>query len=265
MVVHLELLKGKLGGAGFDRDSAQRHVEILADEMQRLDRVVETLADFSRPMELELREQDLRRVMEQVLDLCGAELKGHGVAVEYSAPAVPVLVRVDAELMRQALLNLLLNAMQAMPAGGAVRIALRREQRMAVVEIADNGAGIPASLLPRIFDLYFTTKPKGSGIGLAMTYRIVQLHGGAMEVRSDAEVASPERGTTFTLQIPISVAPASEVRRGPARLTVGVESGRAVEDSAGAVEAGGPTISTRATTMGPAGRAGTLRANEGAD
>jgi signal transduction histidine kinase len=120
--------------------------------------------------------------------------------------------------MRQALLNLLLNAMQAMPSGGVVRLSVRREQALATVEIADNGAGIPAALLPRIFDLYFTTKPRGSGIGLAMTYRIVQLHGGAMEVRSDADPASPHRGTIFTLHIPISVAPASEERKAPPRL-----------------------------------------------
>jgi nitrogen-specific signal transduction histidine kinase len=73
-------------------------------------------------------------------------------------------------------------------------------------------------LLPRIFDLYFTTKPKGSGIGLAMTYRILQLHGGAMEVRSDADPASPKRGTTFTLRIPLSNAPANEGRNSPALL-----------------------------------------------
>jgi signal transduction histidine kinase len=225
MVVHLELLRSKLagGGDGFDPQSAQRHVEILTDEMHRLDRVVETLADFSRPMELDLREYDLRRVVEQVLDLSGAEMREHGVRIEFGGPTLPVPVRVDAELMRQALLNLLLNAMQAMQAGGVVRISVRREQRIAVVEIADNGAGIPEALLPRIFDLYFTTKPKGSGIGLAMTYRIVQLHGGAMEVRSDANPASPERGTTFTLRIPISNAPANEGRGLSARAASGVD------------------------------------------
>jgi signal transduction histidine kinase len=115
------------------------------------------------------------------------------------------MVRVDAELLRQALLNLLLNAMQAMPDGGVVRAVVRRDQRIAVVEIADNGVGIPANLLPRIFDLYFTTKPKGSGIGLAMTYRIVKLHGGTMDVRSEADPNSPNRGTSFTLRIPVSV------------------------------------------------------------
>jgi signal transduction histidine kinase len=228
MVVHLELLRSKLaGGDKLDTQSAQRHVEILADEMHRLDRVVETLADFSRPMELDLREYDLRRVVEQVLDLSGAELREHGVRVEFDGPGLPVPVRVDAELMRQAMLNLLLNAMQAMQAGGVVRVSVRREQRVAVVEIADNGTGIPEALLPRIFDLYFTTKPKGSGIGLAMTYRIVQLHGGAMEVRSDANAGSAERGTTFTLRIPISNAPGNEGRDLPARAASGVGSGGA--------------------------------------
>jgi signal transduction histidine kinase len=186
--------------------------------MHRLDRVVETLADFSRPMELDLREHDLRRVVEQTLELAGAELKEHGVRVVLESPPSPLPVRVDAELMRQALLNLLLNAMQAMPTEGVVRLVVRRDQRLAIVEIADNGIGIPAPLLPRIFDLYFTTKPRGSGIGLAMTYRILQLHGGAMEVRSNADPASPERGTTFTLTIPLSIGPAGEGRK-PAQLT----------------------------------------------
>jgi signal transduction histidine kinase len=213
MVVHLELLRAKLAAGTFERDGAQRHVEILADEMHRLDRVVQTLADFSRPINLDLREHDLRRVVEQVLDLAGAELKEQHVAIESEAPPQPVLARVDAELMRQALLNLVLNAMQAMPGGGLLRLSIRREQRFAVIEIADSGAGIPASVLPRIFDLYFTTKPTGSGIGLAMTYRILQLHGGAMDVRSNADPDSPEHGTVFTLRVPTSVAPASEGRK----------------------------------------------------
>jgi signal transduction histidine kinase len=222
MVVHLELLRGKLAGQDFDRSSAQRHVEILADEMHRLDRVVETLADFSRPMNLELREQDLRRVIDQTLDLAGAELKQHNVVIESDSPPFAVLVRVDAELMRQAFLNLLLNAMQAMPSGGLVRVSLRRDQRFAVVEIADNGSGIPDSVLPRIFDLYFTTKGRGSGIGLAMTYRILQLQGGAMAVRSDADPASPTRGTTFTLHIPIAAGNLNEGRKQTVHLADGV-------------------------------------------
>jgi signal transduction histidine kinase len=214
MVLHLELLRGKLiTGDGEAFSGAQRHVDILAGEMQRLDRVVQTLADFSRPMELHLGEHDLRNVVEVVMELTTAELQENGVSLEVQTPAEPVMVRVDAELMQQALLNLLLNGMQAMPDGGTMRIVIRREHQFAVVEVIDEGEGIPAEILPRIFELYFTTKPKGSGIGLAMTYRILQLHGGAMEVRSNADVNSLERGTTFTLRVPIAVGAGGEIRK----------------------------------------------------
>jgi signal transduction histidine kinase len=215
MVVHLELLRGKLVPGGREAfGGAQRHVDILAGEMQRLDRVVQTLADFSRPMELHLREHDLRQVVGVVIELTAAEMEEHGVQVTVEAPHEPMMVRADAELMQQAVLNLLLNGMQAMPTGGgAIRVRMRREHQFAVVEVADDGEGIPVDLLPRIFELYFTTKPKGSGIGLAMTYRILQLHGGAMEVRSNADASSPERGTVFTFRLPIAAGVGGEGRK----------------------------------------------------
>jgi signal transduction histidine kinase len=216
MVVHLELLRGKLTAGGSEAfGGAQRHVDILAGEMQRLDRVVQTLADFSRPMELHLREHDLRHVVGVVMELTAAEMEENGVRVTVEAPTEPMMVRMDAEQMQQALLNLLLNGMQAMSStgGGALWVRLRREHQFAVVEVIDEGEGIPAELLPRIFELYFTTKPKGSGIGLATTYRILQLHGGAMEVVSIADAASPERGTTFTLRLPIAAGGGGEVRK----------------------------------------------------
>ncbi len=193
MVVHLELLKSKLadmdGGAP---PGAQRHVEILAGEMQRLDRVVQTLADFSRPMELHLADRDLRDVVDAVVELTGAEMEENGVEVLIDVPREPVVARMDAGLMQQALLNLVLNGMQAMPDGGRMRISVRREHHFAIVQVADAGLGIPQDVLPRIFDLYFTTKAKGSGIGLAMTYRILQMHGGALEVRSSMDAGSPK-------------------------------------------------------------------------
>jgi signal transduction histidine kinase len=214
MVLHLELLRGKLVPGGTEAfGGAQRHVDILAGEMQRLDRVVQTLADFSRPMELHLREHDLRQVVGAVMELTTAEMQENGVRVVVDAPKESMMVRVDAELMRQALLNLLLNGMQAMPEGGEMRVRLHREHQFAVVEVIDEGEGIPPELLPRIFELYFTTKPKGSGIGLAMTYRILQLHGGAMEVRSNADPISVERGTTFTFRLPIAAGTGGESRK----------------------------------------------------
>ncbi len=216
MVVHLELLRGKLvGHEGEAFIGAQRHVEILSGEMQRLDRVVQTLADFSRPMELKLREHDLRQVVGSVVELTAAEMGENGVHVIAQGPPDPVMVRIDAELVRQALLNLLLNGMQAMTEGGQLWVRMHRDHQFAVVEVVDEGEGIPEDLLPRIFELYFTTKPKGSGIGLAMTYRILQMHGGAMDVRSNADPAAVDRGTTFTLRLPLASS-AAEVRKGVA-------------------------------------------------
>jgi signal transduction histidine kinase len=214
MVVHLELLRGKLIQGGHEAfGGARRHVDILSGEMQRLDRVVQTLADFSRPMELHLREHDLRQVVGVVMDLTAAEMEEHGVKVSVDAPADPLMVRADAELMQQAVLNLLLNGMQAMPGGGRMQVSMRRENQFAVVEVIDEGEGIPPEVLPRIFELYFTTKPKGSGIGLAMTYRILQLHGGAMDVRSNVDPNSPERGTVFTFRLPIAAGVSTEGRK----------------------------------------------------
>jgi signal transduction histidine kinase len=216
MVVHLELLRSKLVAGGAEAfGGAQRHVDILAGEMQRLDRVVQTLADFSRPMELHLREEDLRRVVGVVMELTAVEMEENGIRATVEAPPEPMMVLADAEQLQQALLNLLLNGMQSMSAtgGGRLTVRLRRDHQFAVVEVVDEGEGIPAELLPRIFELYFTTKPKGSGIGLAMTYRILQLHGGAMEVRSIADANSPERGTTFTFRLPLAGGVGGEVRK----------------------------------------------------
>ncbi|MEG9433454.1 ATP-binding protein [Terriglobus sp. ADX1] len=205
MVVHLELLRSKLA-SGAPPDGAQRHVDVLSSEMGRLDRVVQTLADFSRPMEPRFQEQDLLPIVQAVVQLVAAEAEKANISIAIAevTPSAPLRVVADAELLRQALLNIVLNAMQAMPGGGAIQIQLSRERGSAVVSIRDTGTGIPPEKLDRIFDLYFTTKTTGSGIGLALTYRIVQMHGGVIAVASDANAASPEHGTTFSLRLPLT-------------------------------------------------------------
>ncbi|AFL87627.1 signal transduction histidine kinase involved in nitrogen fixation and metabolism regulation [Terriglobus roseus DSM 18391] len=210
MVVHLELLRGKLSKN--PNADAQRHVDVLASEMSRLDRVVQTLADFSRPMEPRLQEQPLLPIVQAVTQLIAAEADRHNVAVAITedSPSVPVRVVADAELLRQALLNIALNAMQAMPDGGVLHINLARDRNMAVLSLKDTGTGIPPERLGQIFDLYFTTKATGSGIGLAMTYRIVQLHGGVIDVSSETDATSPGRGTCFVLRLPLAARSSSK-------------------------------------------------------
>ncbi|HVJ07328.1 MAG TPA: ATP-binding protein [Acidisarcina sp.] len=196
IVVHLELLKNKLDSSDA---RALRHLEIIESEIQRLDRVVQTLVDFSRPVELRLQESDLRSVVTSVLMLASAEMETRNVKVVSRVPERPVLVKIDTDLVRQALLNVILNGAQAMSEGGVLEVRLVEDGRTAMLSVRDEGEGIPDDLLEKIFDLYFTTKKEGSGIGLAMTYRIIQLHNGSVDVES-----VPGEGTTFTLRIPLN-------------------------------------------------------------
>jgi signal transduction histidine kinase len=196
IVVHLELLKNKVG---HENAPASRHLEVIDAEIHRLDRVVQTLVDFSRPVELQLHEQDLRTVIGDVLALSTEELSTRNVTLESQLPSNPLIANVDADLLKQAALNVIENGAQAMPNGGRLRVVLEEDRKTAVLRIADEGSGIPDDIREKIFDLYFTTKAGGSGIGLAMTYRILQLHHGSIDVQSKAD-----RGTEFSLRIPLA-------------------------------------------------------------
>ena len=212
IVVHLELLRSKLGGAD---TPAVRHLEVIEAEIRRLDRVVQTLADFSRPVELQLREQDLRDIFGDVVALAREELSTRNITLLSQMPSNPLVANVDADLLKQAALNVIQNGAQAMPEGGTLSVTLEEDgrggtngdktrspgQKSAVLRIADQGPGIPEEIREKIFDLYFTTKSGGSGIGLAMTYRILQLHHGNIEVESNIG-----RGTEFRLRIPLAAA-----------------------------------------------------------
>lgn len=198
IVVHLELLREKLAR----RDSsAERHVDVIQNEIRRLDRVVQTLIDFSRPVELDLALHDLRSIVTTVLTLAAPDLEQRSVRVVSLMPSAPVWVRVDSDLIQQALLNVLLNGAQAMAdSGGELRVDLRQHGHEAQLRVRDSGCGIPREIQDRIFNLYFTTKRDGSGIGLAMTYRILQLHNGSIQVESEID-----QGTLFTLRIPATL------------------------------------------------------------
>ncbi len=222
IVVHLELLKSKLGASD---GPAARHLEVIDVEIRRLDRVVQTLVDFARPVEVQLREQDLRPIIGDVLALASDELTMRRVTLISRIPAEPLIANVDTDLLKQAVLNVIQNGAQAMPNGGMLEVTLELDRNQpesqsqagkangaaggglhmpaysALLRIADQGIGIPDEILDKIFDLYFTTKIGGSGIGLAMTYRILQLHHGSVEVQS-----RQRRGTEFRLRIPLAAA-----------------------------------------------------------
>src|SRR5208337_3380741 len=217
IVLHLQLLQNKLQQ---DDPETRRHMDIIGNEIHRLDRVVQILVDFTRPRDLRLEEVDLRKILESVSVLAAPDAARHGVRIvlelsneevetglapsaEASTNATDALmVRVDSDLMKQAILNLVLNGVQSMAAGGTLTLKARRDDDMILAEVLDQGCGIPLAAQEKIFELYYTTKSDqgGSGIGLAQTYQIMQWHYGSVEF--DSIVGA---GTTFRVRLPAAV------------------------------------------------------------
>jgi signal transduction histidine kinase len=213
MTIHLELLKQKVGsikepivvpgpagGPGKPLDLA-KHVQIISSEIKRLDEVVAGFLKFARPDELKLQPVALANVIHDVVLTITPEAHRRRVTIRQECPPVLPDINADQGMLMQAVLNLAINALQAMPDGGSLRLGCRvASRRRVALSVEDTGVGIPPEDLPRIFDLYFTTKEKGSGIGLSMVFRIVQLHDGEVEVQS-----TPGGGTKFTLFFPQAI------------------------------------------------------------
>ncbi|HSK09404.1 MAG TPA: ATP-binding protein [Vicinamibacterales bacterium] len=223
MTIHLELLKQKLvavgrgarasvvhvtptSGLGLstptpnpapgpDLAPALEHVKIIGSEIQRLDQVVQGFLKFTRAEDLKLQDLSLGAIVEEVVRIVEPECAKARVTLRSEGFDALPLVSGDPTMLRQAFLNLALNACQAMPNGGQLWIrASTLSGGRVEVQIEDTGMGIKREHLERIFDLYFTTREKGSGIGLSMVYRIVQMHDGEIEVES-----TEGRGTTFRI------------------------------------------------------------------
>ena len=169
---------------------------------QRVRDLVQNLRNFSRLDEAEVKEVDLHEGLESTLTLLSHELK-HGITVHRQYGNLP-LVKCHAGQINQVFMNILLNAVQALQGRGNIWITTRADQNRAVVEIRDDGPGIPRSIQKRIFDPFFTTKPvgKGTGLGLSISYRIIQQHGGTIQV-----VSEEGKGTRFLIQLPIAGSP----------------------------------------------------------
>ncbi|MGH9481081.1 MAG: two-component system sensor histidine kinase NtrB, partial [Terriglobales bacterium] len=216
MAIHLDLLRQKTRAG----EAAMRpHLQVLGREIERLDRVVRTFLDFSRPVELKLAHADLSEVARGVAQLAQAEAEAKQIAIVLAAPQPGPRVWLDRDLVEQALLNLVNNGMQAMegaqaaasppgasasvPSGLALaprqlRLQVFEQDRQAVVRVRDQGPGVPTEHRDKIFDLYFTTRSGGTGIGLALAARIMQLHHGSIELESNH---AP--GASFLLRFPL--------------------------------------------------------------
>jgi signal transduction histidine kinase len=209
IVLHLQLLQTKLKQTD---PETRRHMDIIDSEIHRLDRVVQILVDFTRPRDLRLEEIDLRRLLEDVLSLAAPDAGQHSVKIVREFSTEPLRVKVDGDLMKQAILNIVLNGVQSMEKGGTLTASTRRDDDMVITEIRDQGNGIPAELHDKVFELYFTTKKDGSGMGLAHAYQTSVWHHGSLDFES-----AVGKGTTFRLRLPLVGAKSGSLKEVGAR------------------------------------------------
>jgi signal transduction histidine kinase len=190
IALHLEVLRSRL-------DGQQPEIEVIGREIKRLDTVVKTFLNFNRPVELKYRPIDLNELVKQVLALVSVEAYSRNVALKTVLEPEKLWIRADPDLLKQAILNVIQNGIEAMVKGGTLTTRTTIEGGECQLTVADAGAGIAREIQSQVFQLYFTTKSTGTGIGLATTFRVVQLHNGTIDFSSE-----PGKGTTFRLRFP---------------------------------------------------------------
>jgi signal transduction histidine kinase len=171
----------------------------ILEESKRINGLISTFLDFARPKEPRLVNYDLKEVLEKTLLLLSPQAHTLGVEIEKEVPPHPVLVSIDPELMRQALTNLGVNALEAMPQGGVLRVRVMGDGKDALfIQFSDTGKGIPKEMRMKIFDPFFTTKEGGTGLGLFIVHRIITQHGGDILLEK-----GEKGGSTFTISLPL--------------------------------------------------------------
>lgn len=189
IALHLELLRNEL-------DEANPEVDVISREIKRLDHVVKTFLNFNKPIEVKASPLDLSMLARDVVQLIGPDARAKGVVLESDLDE-PHWINGDADLIRQAVLNVIVNGIEAAGSGGRLLVETRESDDDCLVRISDNGPGIRPEDRDKIFNLYYTTKKNGSGMGLSMTFRVVQLHSGSIDLTSDRG-----QGASFSLRFP---------------------------------------------------------------
>jgi signal transduction histidine kinase len=196
--IQLQLLEEDIAAAGGPLvEGARRRLSIARTEMRRLDNIVQSFLRFSRPPALNLRHIDPGEFLGRIFALVEPEARERRLHLGLEVAADLPAVEADEDQLSQALLNLLINAFQASPAGAEIDVSCRPAGDEVVLSIQDHGQGIPASDLERIFELYFTTRDEGTGLGLPIAQRIIHQHGGVLAIES-----AEGRGTQVSVRLP---------------------------------------------------------------
>lgn len=203
IMVHLGLLAEDLGDESTDAQDVRRRglirVKALQKEAARLQSLFEDFLNVVGPYELKRDKVDLCALAAELVDFFEPVVRGSSVSIELSEGDQPIVAFVDEKLVRQALLNLVINARDAMPEGGKIRVSVTEHDDGVRVAVRDDGVGIPEANLERIQRPFFTSKGRASGLGLSITKRIVDEHGGSLEIESKLG-----HGSTFAMRLPRS-------------------------------------------------------------
>jgi two-component system, sporulation sensor kinase E len=197
--IHLELMKKEMSGKRqIETQKVMENLLIIKEEVERLNRIVMDFLFTVRPMNAELSYDELNRVVRELLDFMKFELAEAGITVDTDLAKASPQILVDERYMKQAVLNILKNAISAMPDGGTLRVQTVQKGNELLLKISDTGVGIPDEHMDKIFEPYFTTKDFGSGLGLTLVYKIVKEHMGDIEINSKVG-----EGTSITLSFPV--------------------------------------------------------------
>ncbi len=197
--MNLQLLREDLDPTHPSHTRMVNRLDTVLGETHRLRAITDDFQRFAGQMELDRQPVDLNAILGEIVDFFAPQAQSQGVRLRLQTDPAPLVAPVDVRLLKQAMLNLLLNGVQAMnPGGGDLMLRAERVGREAHIHVIDTGAGIPPEALPRIFEAYFSTKSRGTGLGLAITQRILAEHGGQITVNSE-----PGKGSDFLLRLPL--------------------------------------------------------------
>jgi signal transduction histidine kinase len=191
----LQRLKGEFRPTQ-DEEEYAHFIELMRGEVHRLNSIVEEFLSLARPLDLKPEPVRIDELLHEMAMLAESDAKSAKVQVSVVAPRDLPMARVDRNYFKQVLLNLILNGIQSMPQGGSLTLEAKAARDNLEVTVTDTGEGISNEIAPRIFEPYFTTKPKGFGLGLTIARRIIEAHGGALTLDSTAE-----RGTRFRITV----------------------------------------------------------------
>lgn len=196
--LNLQLLQEDLPAESIGGSRVHNRLRTVRQEASRLREILDDFLKYAGNLTLERESTDINVLVEDLCDFFAPQAAASKVNLRFTPSPTPVTLSVDSKLIKQALLNLMLNATQAMPSGGDLMIAVSVDVADARISVTDTGPGISADGVKRIFDAYYTTKKGGTGLGLPMTRRIAEEHGGRVAIESE-----PGKGTRFTISLPL--------------------------------------------------------------